>query len=174
MAGGTTVQVDHAKMVAVVNRLDRLIEHLNSSGNSGSYAGLQDAAMVAQAVCTVAQQEMATFVTQYNTGFGAAAGQYQSLCQTIVSIRNAVAKTANVHLENDALQAGAFKPLNPETLAVNGGHSTVTDGSGNNIPTDGSAGNPNTGGDNGSGTTTLAPGELNNTGATHAPAATEV
>lgn len=120
-AGTGLVKINHAKMKAVVDRLDRLIESLNSSGNAGSYASLGEAGKVAQAVCTIAEPEMATFVNKYNQGFGAAVREYQSLCTTLVEIRNAVANTANIHLSNDEIQARAFKPLEDDGLKVDGG-----------------------------------------------------
>ena len=152
---GTPVSVNHHKMAAVVTRLDNLIDDLDSSGTSGSFAGLQDAAMVAEAVCSVNQKEMGTFVNQYNQGFGHAADSYRSFCQLLVEIRNAVAKTANIHLENDATQAKAFAPLKAETWKQASGHDNPAQGSG------GSPGGSSSGG--GNTTTVEAPGPLGQT-----------
>jgi hypothetical protein len=148
------LNTDHEKMVAVVGRLDKLIASLGSSGNRGSYANLQGAANIAQPLCTVAEQEVASFVLHYNAGFGAAAGEYQSVANQIVALRNAVAQTANIHSGNDATQAKTFDPLKGgDTLSVKGGNMlhgpsvTETTPDGNSTPAPDSH------------TTTLAPGE---------------
>lgn len=162
VAGATPVKVDHHKMAAVVTRLDNLIDDLDSQGTSGSFASLQDAAMLAEAVCSVNQKEMGTFVHQYNEGFGKAANTYRNLCQLLVEIRNAVAKTANIHLENDAAQAGAFAPLKAETWKQAGGDDNPAKGSGG-----GHAGSGSPGG--GTTTTVEAPGPLGQTPGSNGP-----
>ncbi len=167
MTGAAPVKVDHAKMAAVVKRLDTLIDDLDSKGTSGSYAAIQDAAMVAEAVCSVNQKEMGTFVNQYNTGFGHVASQYQKFCQAVVEIRNAVAKTANIHLENDALQAQAFAPLKAETWKQASGHDNPAGSS--STPGSTGAGSPGSSGSSGNGTTVEAPGPLGQTSNNGAP-----
>lgn len=152
---GTPVNVVHHQMATVVKSLDTLIDDLNSKGTSGSYASMQDAAMLAEAVCSVNQKEMGAFVQQYNQGFGHAANVYREFCTLLVSIRNAVATTANIHLENDALQAKAFAPLKAETWKQASGH--------DNPAGSGSGSGSGSGAPGGSSTTIEAPGPLGQT-----------
>jgi hypothetical protein len=141
------LKMNYTEMVAVVNELDNLIAYMGSSGEHGSYASVQQASNLAQAICSVAQVDTQTLVGQYNGSYGGAAASYQSLANSIIDIRNAVAKVANGHTEHDFAEAQAFAPLN---LGDN------VDGKGHEVPNNTATGS---GGTTGSDTTssTTAP-----------------
>jgi hypothetical protein len=164
---GSGFSVDPQKIQAVVDRVDRLTDRLRDASANGGYAALQKAADIATPLSSVAEQEIATLVLDYNGGFGAAAAQYQALANMIVSIRNSTAQTSNVHSDNDGQQSKSFDPLKGgDSLSVtpgtffHGPSVTEKDPDGNVIPTD----TP--------GTTTLAPGDAPGTPAAN-PTTTE-
>jgi hypothetical protein len=134
------LKMNYTEMVTVVNELDNLIAYLGSSGEHGSYASVQQASNLAQAICSVAQVDTQTLVSQYNGSYGGAAATYQTLANSIIDIRNAVAKVANGHTEHDFAEAQAFAPL---TLGDN------VDGKGHEVPN-----NTTTGSDTATGSTT--------------------
>ena len=163
------LKMNYADMVTVVNELDQLIAYLGSSGEHGSYASVQQASNLAQAICSVAQVETQALVSEYNASFGGAAATYQSLANDIISIRNAVAKVANGHTEHDFAEAKGFQPLTLGDSVDGKGHevpnTTATGAGTTSAPTTAPTTTTAPTGNSGDGRQTVAPGAPLSSGA---------